>query len=108
MEAVVKQARTTRHPWLVASDANLDAGDFRRGLWFQRGGFVYGSAGSRSIHLSVHWVKGEFIERTCEYLIASKTLQGKISNMEVVGILNQGHTSSYLSSLKRQGASESA
>ena len=40
MEAVVKQARTTRHPWLVASDANLDAGDFRRGLWFKEEGFI--------------------------------------------------------------------
>ena len=32
MEAVVMQARTTWHPWLVACDANCD---FRRGLWFE-------------------------------------------------------------------------
>ena len=32
MAAVVKQARTTRHPCLVACDANKDPEDFRRGL----------------------------------------------------------------------------
>ena len=31
MEAVVKQARTTSHPWLVACDANVDGGGFKRG-----------------------------------------------------------------------------
>ena len=28
MEAVVKQARTTRHPWLVACDTNIDPDSF--------------------------------------------------------------------------------
>ena len=31
MEAVVKKARTTKHPWLV--DANMDPEDFNRNLW---------------------------------------------------------------------------
>ena len=33
MEAVVKQARTTRHPWLVAGDANMNPKDFKKSLW---------------------------------------------------------------------------
>ena len=33
MEAVVKQARTTRHPWLVACDGNMNPEDFKKSLW---------------------------------------------------------------------------
>ena len=36
LEAVVKQASTTRHPWLVACDANMCPEDFEKSLWFQR------------------------------------------------------------------------
>ena len=36
LEAVLKQARTTRHPWLIACDANTCPEDFVKGLWFQR------------------------------------------------------------------------
>ena len=35
MEAVVKQARTTRHPWLVACHANMNPEDFRKSLWYK-------------------------------------------------------------------------
>ena len=33
MEAVVKQTRTTRHPWLLACDANMNPEDFKKSLW---------------------------------------------------------------------------
>ena len=37
LEAVLKkQARTTRHPWLIACDANMCPEDFEKSLWFQR------------------------------------------------------------------------
>ena len=36
LEAVLKQARTTRHPWLVTCDANMCPEDFEKSLWFQR------------------------------------------------------------------------
>ena len=36
MEAVVRQAKVTRQPWLVACDANMCPGDFDKSLWFQR------------------------------------------------------------------------
>ena len=36
LEAVLKQARTTGHPWLMACDANMCPEDFEKSLWFQR------------------------------------------------------------------------
>ena len=36
LQAVLKQARTTRHPWLLAWDANMCPEDFEKSLWFQR------------------------------------------------------------------------
>ena len=35
MEAVVKQMRTTMHPWLIACDANVCPEDFKKSLWFK-------------------------------------------------------------------------
>ena len=32
LEAVVKQARVTRHPWLIAFDANMCPEDFERSV----------------------------------------------------------------------------
>ena len=36
LEAVRKRARTTRHPWLIACDANMCPEDFEKSLWFRR------------------------------------------------------------------------
>ena len=36
LEAVVRRAKTTRHPWLVACDVNMCPEDFEKSLWFQR------------------------------------------------------------------------
>ena len=35
MDAVVKQVRITRHPWLTACDANMCPEDFRKSLWLK-------------------------------------------------------------------------
>ena len=35
MEETVKQARTTRHPWLMACDANMDRQNVRKSAWFK-------------------------------------------------------------------------
>ena len=35
MEAVVKQVRSTKRPWLIACDANICPEDFKKSLWFQ-------------------------------------------------------------------------
>ena len=36
LEAVVRQTKVTRDPWLVACDANMCQQDFEKCLWFQR------------------------------------------------------------------------
>ena len=54
MEVVVKQARTTKHPWLVACDAMKDPQEFSKGFVVQRKVHVHKSARSESLHLSVH------------------------------------------------------
>ena len=36
LETVLKRARTTRHSWLTARDANMCPEDFEKSLWFQR------------------------------------------------------------------------
>ena len=35
MEAIVKQMRTTKHPWLRACDADMSPEDFKKSLPFQ-------------------------------------------------------------------------
>ena len=84
MEAVVKQARTTRHRWLVACDANMDPDDFKESLWCkEKNKFNEGPvAGIPRADLQA--LKGELIERTYDYAIASRSLQGEIKSMEVV------------------------
>ena len=34
--AVLKRARTTKHPWLIACDANMSPQDFEKSLWFRK------------------------------------------------------------------------
>ena len=36
LEAVLKRARTTKHPWLTACDANMSPEDFEKSLWFRK------------------------------------------------------------------------
>ena len=36
LEEVVNQAKNTRHPWLMAGDANMCPGDFEKSPWFRR------------------------------------------------------------------------
>ena len=36
LEAVLKRARTTKHPWLIACDANMSPEDFEKSLWFRK------------------------------------------------------------------------
>ena len=82
MEAVVKQARTAWHPWLIACDANVCPEDFKKSLLFK----------SRHMFIEAPGVStrkgpnGEFVERTYDHVIASHSLQGKIKDMEVVDV----------------------
>ena len=36
LEAVVRRARATKHPWLIACDAIMSPEDFEKSLWFRK------------------------------------------------------------------------
>ena len=83
LEAVLKQARTTRHPWLTACDAITCLEDFEKSLWFQRERRHVVALEEASTCRS-KGLKDEWIERTYDYVIASGSLKGKILQKEVV------------------------
>ena len=80
MEAVVKQDKTTKYPWLVACDANINPEDLKKSLWQKQLRRQEKKSTCRS--------KGpanELIENTYDYVVvASQSLQGTIKTMEVV------------------------
>ena len=84
MEAVVKQVRATRLPWLVACDANINPEDFKKSLWHKsRHMFIEATEEGVSTCRS----KGphvELIERTYSF-------QGKIKKIEVVEDVESRH-----------------
>ena len=51
-KAVLKQARTTRHPWLMACDANMCVEDFEKESLVPQGADVCGGT-ERSIYVQV-------------------------------------------------------
>ena len=82
-EAVVKRARAIRRPWLNARDANLSPEDFEKSMWFQSMQMVTEAPKEASTCRS----KGpdsEFIERAYDYVTASQSLKGKLTQMVVV------------------------
>ena len=83
LEAVLKQARTTRHPRLIACDAKMCPEDFGRSLWLQRE-LMHVVVPKEASACRSKGPKGEWIERTYDYVVASGSLYGKISQMEVV------------------------
>ena len=69
VQAVLKQAKTARHPCLLACDANMCPEDFEKSLWFQRDRCMQLSPKEASTFRS-KGLKGEWIERTYDYVIA--------------------------------------
>ena len=74
MEAAT-QARTKRHPWLVACDANMDPQGFRRSRWFKETcmfseALEAGVSTSRSTG-----PKGELTEPMLDFVIANEGVQ---------------------------------
>ena len=83
LEAVLKQLRTTRHPWLVACDANMGPEDFDKSLWFQREQMHVVAPKEASTCRS----KGRWVSGSKEPMITSLRVavaKGKTSQMEVV------------------------
>ena len=83
MVAVVKQARTTKHPWLVACDATTDAEDFQRSLWFMEKCMFMKPREARVTSCRVTGSNGEFLERTYYHESVSKSLQGNIEAIDM-------------------------
>ena len=83
LEAVLKRARTTRHPWLIACDANMCPEDFEKYLWFQRETMhVVALKGVSTCRSKGPKYVG--IERTYDYVVASGRPKGKFVQLEVV------------------------
>ena len=76
LEAVRKHARTTRHPWLIACDANMCLEDVVKDLWFQRN-LMHVVALKEASTCRSKVSKGEWVERTYDYVIACGILKGQ-------------------------------
>ena len=76
LEAVVKQAKATRHPWLIARDATMSPEDFEKIMWFPSR-LMFILAPKEASRCRSKGPKGEWIERTFDYIIASHSLRGK-------------------------------
>ena len=83
LEAVVRQAKTTRHPWLVACDAYMCPEDCEKSLWFQRE-LTHVVAPKEASTCRAKDSEREWSERTCHCVIACHSLrERKISQMKV-------------------------
>ena len=77
LEAVLKQAKTTRHPWLMACDANVRVQKIlKRVFWFHRD-LMHVVAPKEASTCRSKGSKGEWIERTHDCVTACDSLKGK-------------------------------
>ena len=83
LDAVVKQARTTKHPWLIACDANMSPSDFEKSMKFQSKRMFIEAPAEVSTCRS-RGPEGDLIERAGDYVIASRSLRGRITRRKVV------------------------
>ena len=83
LEAVLKRTRATKHPWLIACDANMSPENFERSLWFRKDQMHVRAPEGVSTCRSKN-VKGDWIEKVYDYVIACNSLKGEISKMKVV------------------------
>ena len=83
LEAVLKRTRTTKHPWLIACDANMSPEDYEKSLWFRKDQMHVIAPEGVSTCRSKN-AKGEWVEKVYDYVIACNSLKGKISQMQVV------------------------
>ena len=79
----MKRVKVTRHPWLIACDANMCPEDFEKSLWFQKEQ-MYVVVPKEASTCRSKGPKGEWIERTYDYVIACHSLRRQISQMKVV------------------------
>ena len=78
LETVLKQARTTRHPWLTACDANVGPEDFEKSLFsFIKGSRCMCWLRKKRPRAGRKAQKGEWIDKTYDCVIASVSLLTK-------------------------------
>ena len=83
LEAVLKSARTTKHPWLTACDANVTPKDFEKSFWFRKDQMhVIAPEGVSTCRSKK--CKGEWVEKVYDYVIACNSQKGKISKKKVI------------------------
>ena len=88
MEAVVKQVRTSR---LIACDANMCPEDFEKSQWLQSRHMCIKAPGGEVSTCRSKSPKGEVIERPYDFVMASRSLQGDIRNMECLEAFAKPH-----------------
>ena len=75
LEAVLKKTRTTKHPWLLAWDANMGREDFEKSLWFRKDRMHVTAPEGVSTCRSKN-AKGEWVEKVYDCVIACNSLKG--------------------------------
>ena len=77
-------SRGENHQTSVACGANMDSRNFKNSLWFRRKCVSIEAPEEGMSTCRSKRPKGEAIERTYDHVLASRILQRKIKNMEVV------------------------
>ena len=86
LEAVLKRARATKHPWLVACDANMCPVECEKSLWFRKGRMnVIAPEGVSAC--SSKSAQGEWVEKVYDiHHCLSTASKGRLSLMKVVEV----------------------
>ena len=83
-EVVLEKLRTSRYPWLTACGAILSPEDFKKSMWNRSRHMFIKAPGKDVSTCRSKCLSGDLMERTYDYVIASRSLQVKIRNMEMV------------------------
>ena len=75
LEAVLKRARTTTQPWLIACDADMSPEDFDKSFWFRKDQMHVIAPEGESTCRSKN-AKGEWVEKVYDIVIACNSLKG--------------------------------
>ena len=83
LEGILRRTRTTKHPWLIACDANMSPEDFEKSLWFRKDQMhVIAPEGVSTCRSKS--AEGECEERVCDYVKACRSQTWKFSDVKVI------------------------
>ena len=72
---MLKRARATKHPWLIACDADMSPEDFETSLCFRKGEMHVTAPEGVSTCRSKKGAKGAWVDKVYEYAIACNSSQ---------------------------------